>query len=90
VISSSSLARLGKPDPSHPAILVVVCELSSRREHTNGAGDDPDPERRLAPQLAVQMNELGRVGFDNVAWMCYCFYWYEIVARYGDSSLRSK
>lgn len=57
---------MGKPDRSHPAILVVVYELSSRREHTYSTGDDLDPERRLAPQLAVQMDELGRVGLDNV------------------------
>jgi len=54
------------PDRSNPAILVVVYELSSWREHTYSVGDDLDPERRLAPQLAVQMDELGRVGFDNV------------------------
>ena len=65
-VTSSGGARLGKPDRSHPAILVVVYELSSWREHTYSAGDDLDPERRLAPQLAVQMDELGRVGFDNV------------------------
>jgi hypothetical protein len=58
---------LGKPDPSHLAILVVVYELRPRREHTCDTGDDLDPERRLAPQLAVQMDELGRVGFDSAA-----------------------
>ena len=58
---------MGKPDHSHPAILVVVYELSSRREHTCDTGDDLDPERCLALQFAVQVDELGRVGFDSVA-----------------------
>jgi hypothetical protein len=66
VLSSSGGTRLGKPDCSHPAILVLVYELSTRREHTHSTGDDLDPERHLAPQLAVQMDELGRVDFDNV------------------------
>ena len=58
---------LGYTRPFSSCHLSRDSELRSRREHTYGIGNDLDPKRRLAPQLGVQMDELGQVGFDSVA-----------------------
>jgi hypothetical protein len=58
---------LGYTRPFSSRHLSRDSELRSRREHTCDTGNDLDPERRLAPQLGVQMDELGQVGFDSVA-----------------------